>query len=271
MPIHASPEAYRQVVSFIKHDPLSTGALVTTHKIDLYHACQDLFDGFDEHARLFGELSSISKVDGKLIGMAKDPVTSGLSLASFVPADYFVKEKGELFIMGAGGSAIAICSSLLKPENGSNIPSKTVISNRSLPRLQEIERLVRQINPQAHATFHLASQPSDNDALLNQIRPHSLIINATGLGKDRPGSPLTDSGVFPENSLVWELNYRGALDFMHQALAQSERQNLHVEDGWTYFIYGWTEVIAEVFHIEIKGSRFAVCDRIARSMRKVGG
>ena len=40
----------------------------------------------------------------------------------------------------------------------------------------------------------------------------SLVINATGLGKDRPGSPLTDHCKFPENGLVWELNYRGTLE-----------------------------------------------------------
>ena len=44
-PLHAEPDAYRDAVSFIKEDPLSLGALVTTHKIDLYKACRDLFDG----------------------------------------------------------------------------------------------------------------------------------------------------------------------------------------------------------------------------------
>ncbi len=35
LPLHAAPEQYRQVVAQIKNDPLSLGALVTTHKIDL--------------------------------------------------------------------------------------------------------------------------------------------------------------------------------------------------------------------------------------------
>jgi len=153
-------------------------------------------------------------------------------------------------------------------ENGHNIPSRLIISNRSLPRLLEIERIVRQINPLVQVSFHLAPSAVDNDALLESLQPYSLIINATGLGKDRPGSPLTDNAQFPEDSLVWELNYRGALDFIHQALRQKSKRRLYIEDGWTYFIYGWTEVIAEVFHMEIKGDRFAACDRIARAMRK---
>ena len=43
--IHEKPEVYREVVDFIKHDPLSLGALVTTHKIDIYAAAHDMFDG----------------------------------------------------------------------------------------------------------------------------------------------------------------------------------------------------------------------------------
>ena len=35
-PLHADPAAYREAVAFISDDPLSLGALVTTHKIDLY-------------------------------------------------------------------------------------------------------------------------------------------------------------------------------------------------------------------------------------------
>ena len=41
---HSDPAAYREAVQFIKDDPLSLGALVTTHKIDVYNSCKDLFD-----------------------------------------------------------------------------------------------------------------------------------------------------------------------------------------------------------------------------------
>ena len=75
---------------------------------------------------------------------------------------------------------------------------------------------------------------------------YSIVINATGMGKDTPGSPLTDLGIFPKNGIAWEFNYRGELDFMHQALRQIESRNLKVEDGWVYFLHGWSQVIAEV-------------------------
>ena len=62
--IHEKPEVYREVVSFLKNDPLSLGALVTTHKIDLYNAAHDLFDEEGEYARQFKEISSIYKENG---------------------------------------------------------------------------------------------------------------------------------------------------------------------------------------------------------------
>ena len=63
---------------------LSLGALVTTHKIDLYEAAKDLFDYLDPYAQLFGELSSISKKDG-LEGHAKDPISCGFVWKLFIP------------------------------------------------------------------------------------------------------------------------------------------------------------------------------------------
>ena len=67
---HDEPDAYREAVEFIKNDPLSRGALVTTHKIDLLKACRDYFEELDPYADLMGEISCISKRNGKLIGHA---------------------------------------------------------------------------------------------------------------------------------------------------------------------------------------------------------
>lgn len=268
--IHAKPEVYREVVEFIKNDELSMGALVTTHKIDLFNATKDMFEYLDQYATMFGELSSISKRDGRLEGYAKDPISSGLSLEAFVPKNYWKRYGAEVLILGAGGSAIAMSSYLLNRNNGKNIPSKLIIANRSQPRLNEIKSIVTKINPNIPAEFHLTPEASQNDALVNNLKPHSLIVNATGLGKDRPGSPLTDAAQFPSDSLVWEINYRGDLLFMHQALKQKEEKNLHVEDGWIYFVHGWTQVISEVFHMNIKGRIFDECEQIANEIRNNG-
>ena len=251
---------------FKKNDPLSLGALVTTHKIDLYNSCKDLFDYVDPYARQLGEVSSISKKDGQYRAHAKDPISSGLALENFVPENYWSDYGGDVLLMGAGGSSLAMSIYLGQEKFGENIPKKIIIANRSQPRLESAKKLLACANPNIQFEFIHNPVPADNDATLASLKPHSLIVNATGLGKDAPGSPLTDACSFPQDSLVWEINYRGDLLFKVQAERQASKKNLHVEDGWIYFIHGWTQVIAEVFHIEIKGKLLDELSDIAKKV-----
>ena len=264
-PLHADPQAYREAVSFIKEDPLSLGALVTTHKLDLFKAARDLFDEIDPHARAMNETSCLSKRDGRLVCHAKDPISSGLAIDNFLPRDHFERTGAELMSMGAGGSTIAITWHLMRPERGSDRPSRVVVTNRSQPRLDEIRHFHESLNFGVPVDYVLADRPELNDEAMAKLKPGSLVINATGLGKDAPGSPLTDAGVFPERGIAWDLNYRGDLVFLDQANRQKAARHLQVEDGWTYFIHGWTQVIAEVFHIDIptSGPAFDEISRIA--------
>ena len=96
---HSPAEEYREAVEFIKNDPLSLGALVTTHKIDLYNSCKDLFEYVDPFAKQLSEVSSISKRDGMLCAHAKDPISSGLALEAFVPENYWKEYDGDVLIM----------------------------------------------------------------------------------------------------------------------------------------------------------------------------
>ena len=101
--------------------------------------------------------------------------------------------------------------------------------------------------------------------LIARLPPESLVVNATGAGKDTPGSPLTDATVFPERGLVWEFNYRGELLFLQQARRQQATRRLTIEDGWRYFLHGWTRVMADVFARDIPtvGSLFDELGEIA--------
>lgn len=266
---HDDPAVYRNIVTFIQSDPLSLGALVTTHKLDLLKACRDLFGYLDPYAELMGEISSISKRDGLLCGHAKDPITSGLALEAFLPADHWLKTGAEVFSIGAGGSSIAITCYLMEAARGANVPSRIVVSNRSQGRLDEIREIHHKMGCRVPVEYVLAPQAETNDALMAALKPHSLVMNATGLGKDAPGSPLTDRCVFPESGLAWEFNYRGSLEFLLQANAQKAAHSLTVEDGWIYFIHGWTRVIAEVFHADIptSGPVFETLSRLAKEAR----
>ena len=262
---HSSAEEYREAVTFIKNDPLSLGALVTTHKIDLFNTCKDLFEYVDPYAERLGEVSSISKKGGKLCAHAKDPISSGMALENFVPANYWTQYDGDVLLLGAGGSTLAMSVYFAQEQFGANVPKRIIIANRSVPRLESAQAILDGINPKIHFEYIHNPTTADNDKTLASLKPHSLIVNATGLGKDGPGSPLTDDCVFPEDSLVWEINYRGDLLFKRQAEAQAQSRRLHVEDGWIYFIHGWTQVISEVFQIDIKGELLEKLSEIAKS------
>ena len=263
-PLHAPVEVYRAIVQHIKDDPLSMGALVTTHKIDLLAATRDLFDYLDPHAELCGEISCISKQNGKLCGHAKDPISSGLAWEAFVKPDHWQQTRGQVLCLGAGGAAVAIS---IYAANLATPPAKFIAVDIAQERLHELQAIHQKIATPMMFEYRLSPSASQNDALMAQLPPGSLVINATGLGKDRHGSPITDNGIFPQNGLVWELNYRGALDFLHQAKKQAASQNLTLEDGWVYFLHGWTQVIAEVFHIELTPELFKKLDEAASSLR----
>lgn len=274
---HDDPAVYRHVVKFIKDDPLSLGALVTTHKIDLLTACRDLFDELDPYAELLGEVSGIAKrslpgatrAQSLLCGSAKDPITSGLSLEAFLPAGHWTRTGADALILGAGGSSIALSCAMLDPQHGDDLPRRLFITNRSPGRLHEIESIHRKLGVNIPVEYVHTPRPEDNDRVLARLTPHSLVANATGLGKDAPGSPLTDTAVFPEHGRVWDFNYRGDLHFLVQARRQAAARHLHVEDGWVYFLHGWTRVMEEVFHVAIpaRGPGFDALGQIAASTR----
>ena len=265
--LHDTAAAYRQAVAQIKYDPLSLGGLVTTHKIDLLDAARDMFDTLDSYARICGEVSSISKRNGALEGHAKDPISSGLSLDALLGAGYFARTGGEVLCFGAGGSAVAIALHLINKKDAGDRPRRFVVVNRSTPRLEHLQEMVSgQSTDIVFETIH-NEDAVRNDVIMADMPAGSIVINATGMGKDRPGSPITLAGRFPLTGIAWELNYRGELDFMRQALAQRESRQVTVEDGWLYFLHGWTQVVAQVLHTPIEGALFGRLAAVAETVR----
>ena len=266
-PMHDDPERYRASVAQIKYDPHSLGALVTTHKIDLYNAARDMFEYFDPYARITGELSSISKLDGRLEGHAKDPITAGLSLEAIVDPGYFGRTGGEVLCLGAGGSAVATLLYLMNKPDPADRPRRFIVVNRSQGRLDHMRQMVEGIGTDITVEYVCNADPALNDHIMSFLPDHSIVINATGMGKDSPGSPITNAGVFPRRGIAWEFNYRGELDFMHQALRQVDERDLTVEDGWIYFVHGWSQVVAQVLHVDLTPEVFGRLERAAAAVR----
>jgi shikimate 5-dehydrogenase len=132
-----------------------------------------------------------------------------------------------------------------------------------------LQALHQRFDPEFPVNYHLVQNTVESDALLNALSPGALVINATGMGKDLPGSPISHVAQFPPQAIVWELNYRGELTFLHQARTQQQTQQLQLESGWNYFIHGWTQVIAEVFTLPadaVAGDAFLALSTCAASI-----
>jgi shikimate 5-dehydrogenase len=264
LPLDAGRVAYRAVVEEIRDDPTIAGALVTTHKVGIFGAAADLFDEIDEHARVHEEISCISKRDGRLIGSAKDPITAKESLEQIVPSDYFRLTGAHVLCLGLGGAGVAIASALLRREDA---PRRFVAVALDDGRIRSLERALSRAGIGDRGVEYVVNaDAAHNDALVATLPTGSLVINATGMGKDRSGSPVTDEVSHPELGVAWDLNYRGPLSFLWQAESQAAARRLRVHDGWRYFLNGWTACIADVYELEL-ADRFAAMCAIAEEHR----
>jgi shikimate dehydrogenase len=263
--IGAQPDAYRAVVDEIRSDDGVRGALVTTHKVAVYRHARDLFRQLDRWAEVCREVSCISKADGDLVGFAKDPITSGLALEHMLGTTYWREHpEAEVLCMGAGGSGTAITVRLLSEEHR---PARILVTNRSSEPLHRLRAIHEELGVHGDVEYRAVSVPEESDDLLALLSPGSLVINATGMGKDRPGSPISDRAFFPQQGVAWELNYRGELEFLCQARRQERRRQLRIHDGWRYFLHGWSEHIAEVFGLEMTPELFTRLAEAAEEFR----
>lgn len=267
LPVGAPPRAIRDTVRYIAETDSLRGALVTTHKIAVHAHASDLFARFDRYADLLGEVGGISKTAAGLAGHAKDPITAGAALDRLVPRSWWRDHPAaEVLILGAGGAGLALAAHLLEGPADSR-PRRIVLTDIDAGRLAHADRPLGTLGGAGIVERRRVAGAADTDALLAALAPASLVVNATGLGKDRPGSPLSDAARFPAGGAVWEFNYRGALDFLAQARAQAAARALTVGDGWTYFLYGWAHVIAEVYGLTLDDALFARLEAAAEGVR----
>ena len=265
VPLDSPPAVYRRLVETIRDDPDERGALVTTHKLAVHAAARDLFDSCDELAETFGEISCIAKRGDRLVGSAKDPVTARLALEEFLAADHFRRTGGAALILGSGGAGTALSHQLgVRGDRPAHIVC-TALTAEPLDHAREVHG--RAGLPAGLVDYVVTPDDAAVDRLVAALPPASLVVNATGMGKDRPGSPVSDRAVFPEQGVVWEFNYRGPLDFWHQARRQQESRGLTVQDGWRYFVHGWTQAVAEVFAVPMPPETVDELGRIAARLR----
>src|SRR5215469_16217446 len=115
----------------------------------------------------------------------------------------------------------------------------------------------------SRASFIRVRHPAGSDALVAGLPSPALVINATGLGEDAPGSLVTAPVRFGPGTLAWDLNYRGDLAFLRQAAAAGAS----TLDGWDYFVAGWAGGLTAIAQVPFTGDLLARFARAAAPYR----
>jgi shikimate dehydrogenase len=264
IPLGAPAAALRAAVEHISGSEQVRGGLVTTHKVGIFQHAGDLFADLDDYASMCSEISCISKRNGGLIGHAKDPITAAMTLDYMLGLDYWRTSTGHVLCLGAGGAGVAITLCLM---GLARPPERIVLTDLDSGRLDAARDAHGHVRTTSALDYRTVAGGRGAGELVSELPSGSLIINATGMGKDRPGSPLPSAAEWPHEAIAWDLNYRGDLEFLKQARAVEHERALRVFDGWRYFLHGWTEHLAEVFGIQMTPERFASLAEAAQSFR----
>jgi shikimate 5-dehydrogenase len=242
--LDADDDTYVRFLNGLRGDDSAAGVIITGHKVKMFRAGRALFNALDPLALACQEVNAIRRTDDGLAGWARDPVSVGRVTDHIWP-----DSAGQVICLGAGGTALALACHLFATRE----PVQFICADPDHGAVEQLTRLARY-----PIVGHVGNGPWDD--LVNSASPGSLIVNATGMGKDRPGSPITSGAQFPSRAVVWELNYRGDLQFLDQALRQAQRSQLQVHDGWQLFCHGWAAGLTVVFDLpddDTLGDRFA--------------
>ena len=268
LPAGAPRRKYEDVLDWIARNQQIRGMVITSHKIDLFRAGSGRFAAADRLSATLGEVSALRRTpSGDLLAYATDPLS-----ARAAAAELNLGTSGETICFGAGGAAVALVAALTLPGTeltrdtgpasdapcrapGMNAPGAPLkdgdmhVTDLRPDRLAHLMQVAARLGVASRVAPHLQKNTSGNTGLLAGHPGARLVVNATGLGKDCPGSPLTDEAVFPRHCAVWDMNYRGPLTFLQQAWAQQDARGLRIADGWRFFLHGWTNALARILGV----------------------
>ena len=263
LPTTTSRPTWRRLVAAMRDNPAVHGGVVTSHKLRLHRACADLFDRAEAFVELTHEVNGLDTRSGVSV-VARDVEALDLTLRSTGvarPADSTHPTTGThrtahgtgpagrpLVCLGAGGAATALLLATRLDvartlESGGPVPvtdasaiAPLVVVDREPGALRALAAVAERAHLGAAPVLTEADSPERCARVVRDAPRAALVINATGLGKSGPGSPLPDAAAFRAGQAAWDLNYRGPLTF----LAQARAAGIPTADGWDYFLAGWS-------------------------------
>ena len=92
---------------------------------------------------------------------------------------------------------------MLKPDPGDR-PAKIVVINRSPGRLEAVRGMVEKLDTDIVIEYITNADPRMNDEIMASLPDHSIVINATGMGKDTPGSPFIEARLYVVENNIYQ-------------------------------------------------------------------
>ena len=263
LPEDTPAEVFRELVRAMRDNPRIFGAVITSHKLRLYRAISDLVDRTDPLVEITHEINSLDSRHNRIAAYARD--AQSLDLVIDTTGTDHAQPERPVVCIGAGGSAIALLLAMRLDMQATIAAQQPVLRSSASARgpltiigrrgaaLEEIAAVRDRsgIAPQS-LELVLTSGATPTGEVTRSALPGSLIANATGLGKFTAESPLPGPDFFPARSVAWDFNYRGPLTF----LEQGRKAGLVVEDGWDYFVAGWSAALAAISEVGLDGTFF---------------
>jgi shikimate 5-dehydrogenase len=275
LPLGPPAEAYLRFLDDLQNDDRAIGAIVTSHKVGLLEAAGTQFAAIEPVARLLGEANAIRRGPNGPEAFARDNRALRRTMDESIDPDQW-DNGADLLCFGIGGSSRALLLASMT-ESGSGSPPFALRASRprvfhavgrNRRRLDEFAMIARAAGiPPESVELHTMTSEEANGKLLTSLPTGSLIVNATGLGKDAPGSPIPTSVDFPQGAVIWDFNYRGDLRFLDHAGSAVAARAL---DGWLYFLHGWTEALAPLLDRSLDDEAFARLAAVSEPFRPRG-
>jgi shikimate 5-dehydrogenase len=239
-------DRYRALVDDFRRDGDVLGAVISGHKARMFEVARDRLDLVAEQAVLCQEISVLHRWHEQVGATAIEADSTREALTEIAGPAHWRQTGGHLFVLGAGGTASALLAALYAERKDREAAPRVVhlvdvVASRS-------RRLAEQLDRWQPGLAVTESAPTDAPAVLAQLPPGSLVVNATGIGKDTPGSPIPLPAPWPREAIFWEINYRGPLPLLADAKRAAAVRLLKLHDGWRLFLAGWSEALAMILH-----------------------
>jgi shikimate dehydrogenase len=258
LPANSSPSVYQTWLRDLRSNSAVAGAVITSHKLAAFDAGRDLFADIDLYSMLAHEVNAISSHD-ELRGFAREP----LSLSHLLPS-LTASAPSRVVCFGAGGAATALLLAYVTQVTESDTHGRPVLQARrphlvfvdvSESALSALVSVARRCGlPAGEVETLSAGNSAAVTRALDATSEGDLVVNATGLGKEAPDSPVDEP--LPPGVIAWDMNYRGPLSFLQQA----RDSGASPVDGWDYFVAGWAGALTAIASVPLTAdllSRFA--------------